>query len=237
METLPIPTGNEHALLWWFIGGLITAVTALAGAIVKLWADLQKARASQMEADNRCQKKLIDLDKEWQAKYRTLEEQLWLDRSSAELYRSRSEAEILRLASLAESLGSGDDVDAVIFCDASTGRITEWNLGACLLLGWTGEEMEGQSIKRCIPDHWLASHEEKWNDCIQKRDSVPRRGPFEVHALTKWGQEIPVLIVYACFDDEMGKRQFKAVIRRRIEQPQVTKRPRKGRADKSGEET
>jgi PAS domain S-box-containing protein len=224
MDPTQIPQG-EHALLWWFIGGLITAVMALAGAVVRLWSWLQAAKDAASEAkrvvlksEASCTERINKLNSDWQERYIDLERRNWQERSGFDKWRAWAEAEIMRLSVLSEGRGQADQVDAVICCHTDTGLISSWNAGATMLLGWSSDETKGRHINMLVPERYQHRQKEAWNDCIAKRDGVPKRGPDLVHANTRWKREVAVTILYSCYDED-GCRVIKATIRRRSEKP------------------
>lgn len=54
------------------------------------------------------------------------------------------------------SIMSMESESAVIVVDAETGRITGWNKGATLVLGWTPDEVEGSPWAFLVPEEYIA---------------------------------------------------------------------------------
>jgi PAS domain S-box-containing protein len=88
---------------------------------------------------------------------------------------------------------------------APDGRITDWNLRACLLFGWREEEAVGRNVLDLLLP---APERAEWRDCLAHfaRDGdCPRlAGPTEAAALTREGHEIPVEIAITPLATKQG---------------------------------
>lgn len=83
--------------------------------------------------------------------------------------------------------------DAIITVDAH-GQILFWNEGACQLLGYTAQEMQGQGLTRIIPEQFQHAHAEGFEQAVNAERLVHRSGIAEVMARKKDGEEISVQI-------------------------------------------
>ena len=90
--------------------------------------------------------------------------------------------------------------DAIISKDL-TGRITSWNPAATRILGYSAEEMIGESILKIIPPE-LHRDEDVILDNIRNGRSIEH---FETVRLTKAGERIDVALTISPLRDESGQ--------------------------------
>ncbi|HEU4983644.1 MAG TPA: PAS domain S-box protein [Acidobacteriaceae bacterium] len=90
--------------------------------------------------------------------------------------------------------------DAIISKDL-TGRVTSWNPAATRILGYSAEEMIGESILKIIPPE-LHGDEDVILDNIRNGRSIEH---FETVRLTKAGERIDVALTISPLRDESGQ--------------------------------
>jgi PAS domain S-box-containing protein len=90
--------------------------------------------------------------------------------------------------------------DAIISKDL-TGRVTSWNPAATRILGYSAEEMIGESILKIIPPE-LHGDEDAILDNIRNGRSIEH---FETVRLTKAGERIDVALTISPLRDESGQ--------------------------------
>ena len=103
-----------------------------------------------------------------------------------------------RLSELAAIVTSSDDP---ILSKDLNGTVTSWNNAATRVLGYTPEEMTGQSILKLIPPELHADE----NLILSKIRAGERIDHFETTRLTKSGERIPVSLTVSPVKDETGR--------------------------------
>jgi PAS domain S-box-containing protein len=109
--------------------------------------------------------------------------------------RKKSEEQLALSASI---VNSSDDA---IISKTIEGIITSWNRGAEKVLGYSAEEMIGQSISRLVPLH-LEGEEKKILGEIAKGNSIDH---YETQRLKKNGELIYVSLTVSPIHDTLGK--------------------------------
>jgi PAS domain S-box-containing protein len=109
--------------------------------------------------------------------------------------RKKSEEQLALSASI---VNSSDDA---IISKTIEGIITSWNRGAEKVLGYSAEEMIGQSISRLVPPH-LEGEEKKMLAEIAKGNSIDH---YETQRLKKNGELIYVSLTVSPIHDTLGK--------------------------------
>ncbi len=118
--------------------------------------------------------------------------------------RMRAEASLRWLAGIVESSG-----DAII-SESPEGRITSWNDAACALLGWSAEEMIGQSLERVIPAEFAATGA-RMRQRLGEGEAVK---PFDTHRIHKDGSLVQVSVTLSPVRDLQGELTgFSAITR------------------------
>lgn len=95
-----------------------------------------------------------------------------------------------RRASDAQLAAIVDSSSDIIVSKDLDGIVTSWNRAAERILGWTEEDMLGQSIRRIIPDDHQ-QEEDRILALVRMGERVPR---FETERLAKSGERIPLAI-------------------------------------------
>jgi len=103
-----------------------------------------------------------------------------------------------RLSELAAIVTSSDDP---ILSKDLTGIIASWNDAATRVLGYTAEEMIGQSILKLIPPELHADEDL----ILSKIGAGERIDHFETIRVTKSGERIPVSLTVSPVKDDTGK--------------------------------
>ncbi|MCP4043106.1 MAG: PAS domain S-box protein, partial [Gammaproteobacteria bacterium] len=84
--------------------------------------------------------------------------------------------------------------DAIISAD-SQGRLFSWNSGAEKMFGYSEQEVLGEDIVRLVPEQYLDQHTNSFRRRCQEDGKGLKQCAYEVAALKKDGQQIPVEIV------------------------------------------
>jgi PAS domain S-box-containing protein len=109
--------------------------------------------------------------------------------------RRRAEETARNLAAIVESSD-----DAIIGVDL-TGTVRSWNRGACIIFGYSAEEMVGQAISKLIPPDRL--HVEK--DILARLQQGELGDHFETVRVRKDGQRIDISVTISPICDAAGK--------------------------------
>lgn len=154
------------------------------------------------------------------------------------LHRTRKNDEALINSSKRQSSIIEASLDAIITADEE-GRITEYNLAAETVFGWTREEMIGAKMEdTIIPPMYREAHKNGMKRFLETRKpNVVDAGRVELTALRKTGEEFPVELNITSVDDEGGS-QFISYLRdiseRKIsEQKLIEARDRAEKTDKA----
>ena len=100
-----------------------------------------------------------------------------------------------QLAAVVQSSG-----DAIISLTRG-GFVTSWNEGAAHLLGYSSEEMQGQSIERLIPQELRDQEARAWQRVTEGEPA----DPYESIRLAKDGRAIPVSVRLSRIPDGSGR--------------------------------
>ncbi|WP_263415310.1 two-component system sensor histidine kinase NtrB [Terriglobus albidus] len=119
-------------------------------------------------------------------------------RKQLSLHADKQKEHARRQSELAAIVTSSDDP---ILSKDLNGIITSWNDAATRVLGYTREEMIGQSILKLIPPELHADEEL----ILSKIRAGERIDHFETTRLTKSGERIPVALTVSPVKDETGR--------------------------------
>jgi PAS domain S-box-containing protein len=144
----------------------LAGVTAVVTALAAAVTYLFKELQSAKEADNKCKAEQSSL-----------------------------RAQIVALNVMLEQRRCAFDQEmiATVIINAKTGQIVEWAPAATMLLHWTQRERMGKSISDLIPERYRQRQSTAMQAMISS-GRAPRRGPFDLHALNRHHQEVPVEI-------------------------------------------
>jgi PAS domain S-box-containing protein len=204
------------------LDGVVKAITAIVslGTAIMIWPLIPKALAipstQAMRESNEALQRLTDeLERRVEARTTDLEKvnadlQLQINaRRSAEIDQSR-------LAAIVESSN-----DAIIG-KTLDGTITDWNLGAQTIFGYTAGEIVGKSILELIPPEL---HEEEVAILAQLRRGEPI-SRYETTRIRKDGERITVALTISPIKDIAGRIIGASKIARDITQEKVAERER-----------
>jgi PAS domain S-box-containing protein len=104
------------------------------------------------------------------------------------------------------------EVLAIITADEQ-GIITEWSAGATRLFHWKAEEAIGRDITIITPPHHRDAHVNAFRRAVQERRGPKMTHPLQLSAMTREGEEIPVVVTLAGWLGDRGMI-YSALIRR-----------------------
>lgn len=125
----------------------------------------------------------------------------------------KTQIEMLALRNLVERIEQQGLV-AQITCD-QRGVITEWNPAATTLFQFTREESLGKDISTLTPHRYKRLHLLAFRKLTESK-AEPRKEPLKVHAVTRNGLEVPVLVELNAWEID-GNWFYGASISRRAE--------------------
>src|SRR5690606_36106898 len=111
---------------------------------------------------------------------------------------SDREGQDLQQERLAAIVSSSDDI---IISKTLSGIITSWNAGATRILGYTADEMIGQSVTRIIPEELL--HEEETIIAQMRRGE--RIEHFDTERLAKDGRRVNLSLTVSPLRNRSGR--------------------------------
>ncbi len=85
----------------------------------------------------------------------------------------------------------GATCDVIIVADSS-GQILDWNNAGERVLGWSAEEMIGQSLTAIMPERFREAHQHGMRRFIDTGEAKLVGRPVELAAVAKSGEEIPI---------------------------------------------
>ena len=89
------------------------------------------------------------------------------------------------------------------------GTITSWNDAAARLLGYSAQEMIGETLEMIMPERFRAAHSAGFDRVRQSGKSRLMGQPFELTALRRDGTELPIELV-VCHWQSGGRMRFGA---------------------------
>jgi len=98
--------------------------------------------------------------------------------------------------------------NAVVAADSET-RIIAWNRAAEEMFGYTPQEVAGQPIAHLLSDRYRLAEAGSLSQSATIRDGLPRL----LHGQRKNGQEFPMEVFLACWDDPLAAASFGVIIR------------------------
>jgi PAS domain S-box-containing protein len=106
-------------------------------------------------------------------------------------------------------------LDAVVIARLSTGRIVQWNGAAEKLFGYRADEVIGKSIEILMPEPIARLHQIGFERYLRTGRGliIDARGPVEMPARTRGGEEIRVELALSELQNAQGERFALAVIR------------------------
>lgn len=178
------------------ITGVGSAFATLATVIVFLFKSREKLVAEKIELEKQ--------HSEYKSKI------VWIEHDN------------IRLSMELEKAAGSESVDATIVVDGATGVIKHWSPGSIAMFYYTTREIINRPFFLIVPKSQREETHKIW-DRFQGNGKIPERGPFDVLAYRKDGEEIPVSLTLCCWN-EKGQRMVKATMRPRVEKPNLDER-------------
>lgn len=121
----------------------------------------------------------------------------------ADVVRSQRRIETLEHASMVLPIPVSVPLPGVIVANRA-GIIQEFQSSLTVFLGWTSEEMKGQSIEKLMPPDELAKHRPAFAKASSPGGTIDPTKSVETYALDKSGQRVPIAITLKGWDAPGG---------------------------------